>query len=112
MKAIIQHQILRLAKIYVSRPVCEENMAFHIRVGNLQRQAIEAKKAIGKKKFRVLSPDGFDIEMNGEYAGMKAARAAVQDFVKRFERQGYYSTANRQRIPLSDIPRNCSIIPA
>jgi hypothetical protein len=34
----------------------------------------------------------------------------LEDFTKRYERQGYYSS-NRGRIPLEDIADYCSVVP-
>lgn len=46
MKQILDHQIHRLAKIYVSRPGNIENVNFLLRVGRLQVQCIQAKRAL------------------------------------------------------------------
>lgn len=54
------------------------------------------------KKYRLLSPDGFDIEMDKVYTE-EELMPAFEQFKKRFEKQGYYSTGNRERINLSDL---------
>ena len=45
-KSILNHQILRLAKIYNSRPVKVENFNFHHRVLDIQCKLIEEKHSI------------------------------------------------------------------
>ena len=63
-------------------------------------------------RIKILSPDGFSIDMQ-EYTSMKQANIALNNFVKRFEQQGYYSTIrNGQRylMPLNEIIINCTII--
>jgi hypothetical protein len=63
-------------------------------------------------KIEILSPDGFSID-NQVHTSMKNAKIALNNFVKRFERQGYYSTIrNGQRylMPLNEIIDNCTII--
>ena len=63
-------------------------------------------------RIKILSPDGFSIDMQ-EYTSMKQANIALNNFVKRFEQQGYYSTIkNGQRylMPLNEIIDNCTLI--
>jgi hypothetical protein len=63
-------------------------------------------------KIEILSPDGFSID-NQVHTSMKNAKIALNNFVKRFERQGYYSTIrNGQRylMPLNEIIDNCTLI--
>lgn len=48
MKQILQNQILRLAKIYVSKPVSVDNLQWHVRVGRMQCEVIKAKKSLKK----------------------------------------------------------------
>lgn len=60
-------------------------------------------------KYRILSPDGFDIERDTTYTE-KEIDNALQRFVDRYTLQGYYSTGDRERIPLSDIIQNCQLI--
>jgi len=55
-----------------------------------------------EKKYRLLSPDGFDIEMDAVYTESELM-PAFEKFKKRFEKQGYYSTSNRERIDLRDL---------
>ena len=63
-------------------------------------------------RIKILSPDGFSIDMQ-EHTSMKQANIALNNFVKRFEQQGYYSTIkNGQRylMPLNEIIDNCTLI--
>jgi hypothetical protein len=62
------------------------------------------------QKFRILSPDGFDIRMDKANYTEKQVPKELEDFTKRYERQGYYSS-NRGRIPLEDIADYCSVVP-
>ena len=60
--------------------------------------------------YRVLSPDGFDIEMDSDYRTFEEATAARAAFVERYRSQGYYSTGNHEHIALSDIADRCTIV--
>lgn len=61
--------------------------------------------------FDVLSPDGFTLEIEPEgYKGIACAKAAIKEWAKRFEHQGYYSSS-RGRIPLYELEAACKIIP-
>lgn len=63
-------------------------------------------------RIEILSSDGFSIDMQ-VHTSMKQANIALNNFVKRFERQGYYSTVrNGQRlmIPINEIKDYCTII--
>jgi hypothetical protein len=62
------------------------------------------------QKFRILSPDGFDIRMDKHTFTKKQVPQELENFVKRYERQGYYSS-NRGRIDLEDIADYCSVVP-
>ena len=55
-----------------------------------------------EQKYRLLSPDGFDIEMDAVYTESELM-PAFEKFKKRFEKQGYYSTSNRTKIDLRDL---------
>ena len=63
-------------------------------------------------RIEILSPDGFSIDMQ-EHKNMNEATIALNNFVKRYEQQGYYSTIkNGQRylMPLNEIIDNCTLI--
>ena len=62
-----------------------------------------------KHKFEVLSPDGFTIERESEYNSLKEAKTALNEFIKRYEKQGYYSKSNREQLPVNEIAKNCII---
>jgi len=61
-------------------------------------------------KYRILSPDGFDITMDKKYTN-KDVPKALEAFTKRYERQGYYSSTQYGKIPLEDIADYCSVVP-
>lgn len=64
--------------------------------------------AVTKKKWQVLSPDGFTIDFHhASYPSKKAAIKAFEDWKKRYEHQGYYSS-NRARIPLKELINHCT----
>jgi hypothetical protein len=59
--------------------------------------------------YQVLSPDGFTIEFNKpKYPSKKKAIEAYNNWKKRFEMQGYYSS-NNGRIPLEDLENYITI---
>lgn len=60
-------------------------------------------------KFNVLSPDGFTIDPEKTYSTIEQAEKAFNEWAKRYERQGYYSS-NNGRIPLNELLQNCKII--
>ena len=62
------------------------------------------------KKFRILSPDGFDIRHDKFEYKESEVKAELEAFTKRYERQGYYSS-NNGRIALEDIADCCEVVP-
>jgi hypothetical protein len=61
------------------------------------------------KKYQVLSPDGFTIDREKPYyVSKKKALEAFENWKKRYEGQGYYSS-NRGRIPLDDLQDYCTL---
>lgn len=59
-------------------------------------------------KYQVLSPDGITIEFNKwAYPSMKKAKESFENWARRFERQGYYSSSNGQ-IPLNELINHCT----
>lgn len=60
--------------------------------------------------YDVLSPDGFSIDPQEVYQDLDSAHAAAVAFAERFVRQGFYSTARRERIPLEDIAGRCRVV--
>jgi hypothetical protein len=65
---------------------------------------------IKMKKFDVISPDGFSIHFSDTYKTKKEARKAFEEWKKRYEMQGYYSSTNYGRIPLNELENYCKII--
>jgi hypothetical protein len=61
------------------------------------------------KTYRILSPDGFDIEFDRTYTEPELYQAG-QDFLARYKAQGYYSTSDREHIALDDLLECCEII--
>lgn len=56
----------------------------------------------------VLSPDGITIDFHKfSYPSMKSAEEAFEQWKKRYERQGYYSS-NFRRIPLEELKSYCT----
>jgi hypothetical protein len=62
-----------------------------------------------KKRFDVISPDGFSIDRVATYKSRNEAIEAFEVWKKRFEMQGYYSS-NLGRIPLEDLADFCSLV--
>lgn len=61
-----------------------------------------------RKKYVVLSPDGFTIEMTrAYYTSRKKAIEAFQKFKERYQTQGYYSS-NSGRIVLDELENYCT----
>jgi hypothetical protein len=62
-----------------------------------------------KKRFDVISPDGFSIHFSDTYKSVEAAKEAFENWKKRYEVQGYYSSV-RGRIPLDELEHYCRIV--
>lgn len=61
------------------------------------------------KKYEILSPDGFTIDCN-TYKTIKEAKIAFDEWLKNYERQGYYSSVNYGLIQLNDVETYCTLI--
>ena len=59
--------------------------------------------------YLIRSPDSFPISFD-PFKSKSKAMDFLAKWVAQFERQGYYSTANREHIPLSELPSRCKII--
>lgn len=87
-----------------------------ISVTNITEEANSILKQLNKMfpekdlVYDVLSPDGFSISRDETWPTEEAARAAMMEWAKRYEQQGYYSTGNRYRIPVNELPSHCKII--
>jgi hypothetical protein len=59
---------------------------------------------MASEKYQVLSPDGFTIDFNKPYyTSKKKAFEAFDEWKKRYEIQGYYSSNEYGRIPLNEL---------
>lgn len=62
------------------------------------------------KKYQVISPDGFTIDGTVRYyRSRKKAIEAFENWRKRYEGQGYYSSNSYGRIPLEDLQDYCQL---
>ena len=61
-------------------------------------------------KFRILSPDGFDIEESGKTYKDSEIMPACRKFRNKYKKQGYYS-ANYGRILLIDLFDEMQLVP-
>ena len=61
------------------------------------------------KGYQVVSPDGIVIDPDSMYATESIAEKAFEEWKKRYERQGYYSSCEG-RIALEDLASKCKII--
>lgn len=65
---------------------------------------------MAKKRYIVLSPDGFTIHPTDTYRSLKDAKDAFIEWKKRYENQGYYSSSRYGRIPLEDLEDFCEFV--
>ena len=65
---------------------------------------------MAKKRFNVLSPDGFPIHYENTYTSKKEAIKAVKEWAEGYKRQGYYSSVRYGRIDLMDILDYCQLV--
>ncbi len=61
------------------------------------------------KHYDVMSPDGISINRMQTYETVEEAGEALDNFVKRYEAQGYYSS-NHGRIPLDQLAFHCNLV--
>jgi len=62
------------------------------------------------KKLIVLTPDSIPTTRKTTFANRKQAELEVQRFVRRFKMQGFYRTADGERLELSSIASRCQIV--
>lgn len=62
-------------------------------------------------KFNALSPDGFPISRE-PFDSQKDAAAAIAKWCEQYQEQGHYTTAERERIPLKELPNRVQIVSA
>jgi hypothetical protein len=65
---------------------------------------------MARKKYDVLSPDGFSISATETYTSKKKAIEAFKEWKKGYEAQGYYSSTKYGKIHLSDLEDYCQLI--
>lgn len=58
--------------------------------------------------YTIISPDGFTIHPTDTYPTPEAAWEAFEEWKKRYEFQGYYSS-NRGRIALDELKEYCRL---
>jgi hypothetical protein len=64
---------------------------------------------LNPKKWDVISPDGISIHHEDTYDSPEKAIEAFYEWKKRYEHQGYYSSA-KGRICLDDLQSECSLV--
>jgi|688.fasta_scaffold2237623_2 hypothetical protein len=63
-----------------------------------------------KRKYRILSPDGFTIEFGVEhYPSSKKMWESFEKWKERYRQQGYYSSTEYGRIPLDELFDYCFV---
>jgi hypothetical protein len=65
---------------------------------------------MSKKRFNVLSPDGFTIHFSNTYSSKKEAFNAANKWVEGYKVQGYYSSVRYGRIDMRDILDYCQLV--
>jgi hypothetical protein len=60
--------------------------------------------------FDVKSPDGFETTGGTYFTNEELAKREIENFAKRYEMQGYYSTMG-MRISLDELKERCRIFP-
>lgn len=65
--------------------------------------------AKSKKRYDILSPDGISIHFSDTYKSIEEAKTAFENWKKRYEAQGYYSS-NKGRIALEDLECHCTLV--
>jgi len=60
------------------------------------------------QRFIIISPDGFPIHPEKTYT-VQEIPIAFENWKKRYEQQGYYSSTNYGRIPLDDLEDYCEL---
>ena len=62
------------------------------------------------KKLIVLTPDSIPTTRKTTFANQKQAELEVARFVRRFKMQGFYRTADGERLELASIASRCQIV--
>lgn len=66
---------------------------------------------MSKLEYVVLSPDGFPIRRDKTYKTREEALKDMNEWMKNYERQGYYSSVDWGRIPLNELNYYIRIVP-
>ena len=71
----------------------------------------QIKQIMKRKKYQVLSPDGFTIERDvNYYPSRKKMMEAFNKWRENYSQQGYYSSVKFGRIHLTDLVDYCQFI--
>ena len=62
-----------------------------------------------EKRYNILSPDGFEMFFDTDYATPEAAEQGFNQWKMRYVSQGFYSS-NNGRIPINELRINCKLI--
>jgi hypothetical protein len=62
-----------------------------------------------EQRYQILSPDGFPLYRDRTFTEAEIL-PAFEEWKKRYEKQGYYSTSNRERIDLRDLADMVDVI--
>jgi hypothetical protein len=60
--------------------------------------------------YSIYSPDGFTIEREPSYETKEKAEKAFKQWIKTYERQGYYSSVRHGKIPLNELENYCKFV--
>ena len=64
---------------------------------------------MARKKYDIISPDGFSIHPTDTYSSRRAAITAFHEWKERYRSQGYYSSTSHGKIPLEDLEQYCEL---
>jgi hypothetical protein len=62
------------------------------------------------KRFDVISPDGFTIDLFDVYKSEEEAIEATKKWSKGYEKQGYYNSVRYGKIPLRELFHYCRLV--
>lgn len=106
---------------FTSRNECRDQLrSYHSAdVENAENMSLNDLLDVGSweihkvRSYRVLSPDGIDIEPR-TYPSLYEAKKALAKWIQRYSKQGYYSQACNngyvRRIPMHELPDYCTIV--
>jgi hypothetical protein len=82
-------------------PLIAKNMV--MAAENCPACAIQKIEEYTPASIDLITPDGFSISFDETWKTKTAAKEAYKKWVKRYETQGYYSSSQYGRIPLTDL---------